>query len=173
MSLKCHPTAVDLAGRLGAVCVARVIRGEGAVALYEWFGWFPSTKVGQDLLLDNALLAGISGYLLWPRSYRYKNVFIARLIFIGILFSALAPLNVLLYFKIIPEYIPLLNGWYWSMLAFVVIFYIKIFMDAVNQQYKIRRTDEEVKALFRCPRCGHQNGIGKNFCGECGAKLKE
>jgi len=143
------------------------------VALYQWFEWFPETKEGMDLLIDNSFFVGISIYALGPRAYRYKNVLIARLIFMGILLSALVPMNLLLFFKIIPESIPLLNGPYWSVLIFVVIFYIKIFMDAVDQQYKIRRPIEEIKALFCCPKCGHQNRIGKHFCGKCGEKLKD
>jgi hypothetical protein len=142
------------------------------VSFYNWFSWFPSSQNTQNLLFDNLLVTGLAIFLLIPRKYQYKNVKSARLIFFLIIASALLPFNLLVHFNIIPEHIAILNGFYWEILGIVFFIYILLLMDGVNRQYKIRRTKEEILALFRCSECGHQNRIRSRFCSKCGSKIK-
>lgn len=140
------------------------------MASYEWFSWFPSSQDGQNLLFDNALLVTIA-FFLRPRSYQFKNIIEARLIFALVVISVLIPFDLLLYFKIVPEHVPFLNGIYWMFLAFIFILFVAILMGGINKQYKLSRSKEEILAMFYCLKCEHQNRVPSRFCSKCGARL--
>src|ERR1700677_5240868 len=118
----------------------------------DWFGWFPNTPAGFHLLGMIIAITGLSIFLQRPRKGYYTNFFMAWLVYLSVLISAMAFLWLLVYFKIIPEkIIPGFDLVYWAIIGVTVSVYVGVLMNSFAKKLKIKRP------IRVCAKCGAQD----------------